>query len=64
MLLPPEATEAWTTAMLELAADPAERDAMAGRSRERAACFDWNRSAGELLALYDEALSQPARSRT
>ena len=43
---------------------PAWRDAMVARSRARAACFDWNRSAGQLLALYDEALSQPARSRT
>ena len=64
VLLPPEDTGAWTKAMLELAASPAQRDAMAGRSRARAACFDWNRGAGQLLALYDEALSQPARSRT
>jgi glycosyltransferase involved in cell wall biosynthesis len=64
VLLPPEDTAAWTGAMLELAANPAQRDAMVPRSRARAACFDWNRSAGQLLALYDEALSQPARSRT
>jgi len=64
VLLPPGDTAAWTGAMLELAANPAQRDAMVARSRARAACFDWNRSAGQLLALYDEALSQPARSRT
>jgi len=63
VLLAPEDTTAWTDAMLALARSPAQRDAMAGRSRARAACFDWNRSAGQLLALYDEALSQPARSR-
>ena len=51
VLLPPEDTGAWTKAMLELAASPAQRDAMAGRSRARAACFDWNRSAGQLLAV-------------
>jgi glycosyltransferase involved in cell wall biosynthesis len=62
ILLPPERADAWTEAMLRLVGRPAEREAMAERSRARAACFDWKRSAAQLLGLYDEAVSQPKRS--
>jgi len=62
ILLAPQQTEDWATAMLRLAQCPDERSAMAGRSRERAARFDWTRSAGQLLALYDEALARPRRN--
>jgi glycosyltransferase involved in cell wall biosynthesis len=62
ILLPPEGADAWTEAMLRLAGSPAERTAMADRSRARAAHFDWQRSAAQLLALYDDALAQPKRS--
>ncbi len=61
ILLAPEDTGAWTQAMLRLAANKNERDRLSSTARERAAHFDWKRSAAALLQLYQEALALPKR---
>lgn len=61
ILLAPEDTEAWTQAMLRLAANRNERDRMVSASLKQAARFDWKHSASELLHLYEEALAAPKR---
>lgn len=61
ILLDPSDADAWTEAMLSLAADASRRDALRAASRVQAARFDRGASARALLALYDEAVSQPKR---
>jgi glycosyltransferase involved in cell wall biosynthesis len=60
--LSPEAPEAWTRAMLELAADNAKREALSVAGQRRAAEFDWKRSAAALLNIYEQAMRSPKRS--
>jgi glycosyltransferase involved in cell wall biosynthesis len=64
ILLDPRDTEAWTQAMLQLAADRDRRDALRTAAVKQAARFDWQRSATDLLQLYDEALALPKRALT
>lgn len=61
-LLPSGDIGAWAAAMLLLEADSARREAMRDRSRLQAARFDWRRGAGDLLALYEEAVATPKRN--
>jgi glycosyltransferase involved in cell wall biosynthesis len=61
ILLNPEDTDAWTNAMLRVAANRAERDQLVPAARAQASRFDWKRSAASLLQLYDEALASPKR---
>jgi glycosyltransferase involved in cell wall biosynthesis len=64
ILLDPMDTEGWAQAMLRLASNRNERDALSVRAVEQAARFDWQRSATDLLQLYDEALASPKRRVT
>ncbi len=64
ILVAPEDTEGWTRAMLGLAADVGARDRLRAAALEQSARFDWKRSAGDLLRLYDEALASPKRRVT
>lgn len=61
VLLAPEATDAWTDAMLGLAADRDRRNVMRRAARERAAHFSWRDSTQQLLQLYEEAAALPKR---
>jgi glycosyltransferase involved in cell wall biosynthesis len=61
ILLDPEDTEAWAQTMLRLAANKVERDLLGAAARRQADRFDWKRSAGLLLQLYEEALASPKR---
>jgi len=60
-LLPAQEPAAWCAAMLRLAAEPGRRAGMRERGFVQAARFDWRSSAGELLALYEEAAATPRR---
>jgi glycosyltransferase involved in cell wall biosynthesis len=61
ILLPPEDVEAWAKAIARLAGDSHQRDALKNAALRQAATFDWKRSAGALLALYEEAAALPKR---
>jgi glycosyltransferase involved in cell wall biosynthesis len=61
ILLDPMDIESWTQAMLRIAANRNERDALSLAAVEQAGRFDWRRSATALLQLYDEALASPKR---
>ena len=62
ILLSPRDPEAWTQAMLDLAADPDKRHRLGLSARERAKQFDWKRSAASMLAIYAEAMRAPKRA--
>jgi len=62
ILLSPAAAEPWSAVMLGLAADPVRRTSLRTSAKQRAAQFDWSRSAGELLALYEQAVTSPKRT--
>ena len=64
ILLDAHDTDAWATAMLQLANDRAMREKLIEAARERARQFNWKKSAQQLLALYAEALSLPKRCQT
>jgi glycosyltransferase involved in cell wall biosynthesis len=64
ILLDPKDVEGWARAMLRLATDKNERDALSVAAVEQAGRFDWQRSATDLLQLYDEALASPKRRVT
>jgi len=64
ILLDPMDTGGWTQAMLRLAADRNERDALSVASVKQAGQFDWQRSAGDLLRLYEDAVALPKRQVT
>ena len=57
VLLPPHDIEAWAEEMHTLGSDRARRQHLRGLGQERAAHFDWKRSAHRLLELYEEAAS-------
>lgn len=61
ILLDPADVEGWAQAMLRLAANRNERDALSAAAVEQASRFDWRGSASALLQLYDEALASPKR---
>jgi glycosyltransferase involved in cell wall biosynthesis len=61
ILLDPTDVEAWTRAMLSLAADAPRRGMLKSAARGQAARFDRGASARALLALYGEAVAQPKR---
>jgi glycosyltransferase involved in cell wall biosynthesis len=61
ILVDPTDTAGWARAMLRLAANRNERDALGAASVIRARRFDWRRSAAELLQLYEVAVSSPKR---
>lgn len=61
-LIDPEDTAQWAAAMLRLAASPAERATLRSGAKRQAAGFNWQASATQLLALYEEALNHPKRS--
>jgi glycosyltransferase involved in cell wall biosynthesis len=62
ILIDPEDIEGWANAMLSLAANPVERNHWSLIGKAQARKFDWKRSAGDLLQLYEEALACPKRS--
>lgn len=64
ILVDPEDTAGWAQAMLRLAADRNERDALGAASVRQASQFDWRRSAAELLQLYETAIASPKRRVT
>ncbi len=57
VLLDPDDADAWAAAIERLAADPAERAALAERGRAQAAGFSWERAARETVAVWREALA-------
>ena len=61
ILLDPENVEAWTHAMLRLAADKAERDHLSASATIQAGLFNWKQSAKGLMELYLETLALPKR---
>ena len=61
ILLLPDDAEAWASAMFRLQVSPAEIEALRIVARKRATRFDWSRSAGRLLEVYNEALALPKR---
>jgi len=61
VLLEPTDVEAWAQAMLRLAANPSERDALIRAAQAQAARFSWQDSAQALLGLYEEAVAMPKR---
>lgn len=63
ILVDPLDVAGWTEAMLRLATHPAERDALAEKAIEQAGRFDWQRSAADLLRLYEEAVASSKRCR-
>jgi glycosyltransferase involved in cell wall biosynthesis len=62
ILLSPNAPDAWTRNMLELALDEAKRQQLSMAGQQRARQFDWKRSAEAMLEIYDLALRSPKRS--
>lgn len=64
ILLSPHDTNQWTEAMLHLSTHPEERIHLKHIAQQRAAEFSWERSATQLLALYDKALATPKRAQT
>ncbi|WP_245616642.1 glycosyltransferase family 4 protein [Paraburkholderia acidipaludis] len=64
ILLDPMDIESWTQAMLRIAANRNERDALGLAAVKQAGCFDWRRSATALLQMYDEALASPKRCKS
>jgi glycosyltransferase involved in cell wall biosynthesis len=61
ILLAPEDTEGWADAMLRLAGNRGERDALRVAAQKQAARFSWQDSARQLLQLYEEAVASPKR---
>lgn len=62
LLLDPLSVEAWTAAMLGLAADPGRRARLRQQALQQASCFAWKDSAAALLQLYEEAIDSPKRN--
>jgi len=60
LLFDPEDTGAIRAAIERLLADPAERERLIRRGRERAAGFTWERTAELTAATYERALAQRA----
>jgi glycosyltransferase involved in cell wall biosynthesis len=61
VLLDPKDIEAWAQGLLGLALDPGQRERLQERARARAAQFRWERSAGQLLELYQVATKSQKR---
>lgn len=61
ILISPTDTEGWARTMVRLAANREERDALSIAAVQQSKKFDWKRSAGDLLKLYEEALASPKR---
>lgn len=64
ILLDPKDTEGWARTMLRLAGSRTERDALGMAGVKQAKRFEWQRSAANLLQLYEEALASPKRGVT
>ncbi len=64
ILVDPKDIEGWAQTMLHLAANRNERDALGVASVKQAKRFDWQRSAAELLQLYEVAVASPKRQVT
>jgi glycosyltransferase involved in cell wall biosynthesis len=62
ILLAPEDAEGWANAMLRLAVNQSERDALQEAAQRQAARFNWQDSARKLLQLYEEAVASPKRA--
>lgn len=62
ILLDPENIEEWAQSMLRLAANESERDQLSAAAMVQAGRFDWKRSTGALLQLYEEAVALPKRA--
>ena len=61
LLLAPDDTEGWARGMLRLTENRGERDHLSDLSKKRAAVFNWEHSAVQLLELYKETLRSPKR---
>jgi glycosyltransferase involved in cell wall biosynthesis len=62
IMVDPADTEGLVRAMLRVSGSPDERAKLSCEARSRASLFDWQKSAGQLLALYEEAVSAPRRT--
>jgi glycosyltransferase involved in cell wall biosynthesis len=61
IMLSPQAPDAWTQNMLELAQDREKQQKLGLAARDRARQFDWERSAAAMLAIYENAVTSPKR---
>lgn len=61
-LVPPRDAERFAAAIDEVLADPAQRSQMAGAARNRAASYSWRALAGQVLAVYSEAIARRCAS--
>lgn len=61
ILLNPDDVEIWAQTMLRLSESENERNSLITTGRMRAAEFEWQRSALQLLQLYDDAIAAPKR---
>jgi len=57
LLLSPDDTQAWTTALDRLLSDPGLRRDLVRRGRERARAFSWERSGVLQVAAYEQAVA-------
>jgi glycosyltransferase involved in cell wall biosynthesis len=57
LLVPPTDVSAWADALARILCDTELRAALSARGPSRAARFDWNRTAQQTLAAYEEAVS-------
>jgi glycosyltransferase involved in cell wall biosynthesis len=63
ILISPTDVDGWAQAMLRLVASRDERDALGVAAVQQSQKFAWERSAGALLELYEEALISPKRHK-
>jgi glycosyltransferase involved in cell wall biosynthesis len=59
IMLSPEAPDAWTENMLQLALDHEKRQGLRLAARNRAKQFEWERSASAMLEIYQNAVDMP-----
>ncbi len=58
LLLPPTEPERWAEAMISIVTDPDLRDRLAAEALERAAMFDWEKTARQTYLAYAEAAGE------
>ena len=63
ILVDPLATDEITATLLDLARNPARRDALSGQAQRRAADFKPEQSAKALLELYDQVIASPKHAK-
>lgn len=63
VLVPPRNPEALAAAIVALLGDPQRRQAMGRAGRETAVRYDWQRVAGQVLAVYEQAMAAERLSK-